>query len=376
MDKTDLLLCYNKGCGLKFDASSNKEDSCCFHSGVPIFHDAYKQWSCCKKKSADFTEFLNYKGCSLGKHSNDKPIERVRENIIDEAFLNNKDESVKLDIVSLKRPSFKTACVIIKPDVTPAFKKLMDSQDVNKKMKGTSLEDGNIPIGTMCKRAGCNSSYDSALSDDTICIHHPGAPIFHEGYKYWTCCQKKTSDFSAFLGQVGCDKGQHKWIQEEDSNIAKCRWDWHQTPGNVIVAVYAKNYDYKNSTVKINPIRLCVKLLFPQQGNAEFNIDLELRGIIDVSKANVKMFGTKVEITLPKSEAGHWLKLDFPKDQESKADPKTEEPNSDHKVKTTKVPLKVESEDESDVDLDDLEASTGVQLSELANFKFCEDACN
>lgn len=88
------------------------------------------------------------------------------------------------------------------------------------------------------------------------------------------------------------------------------------------------------------------------------------------------MFGTKVEITLPKSEAGHWLKLDFPKDQESKPDPKTEEQKTAINSKTTKQPLKVESEDDSDVDLDDLEASTGVQLSELANFKFCEDACN
>lgn len=254
-------------------------DSCCFHSGVPIFHDAYKQWSCCKKKSSDFTEFLNYKGCSLGKHSNEKPIERVRKNIIDEAFLNNKDDSVKADVVSLKRPSLKTTCVTIKPDVTPAFKKLMDSQDLNKKIKDTSLEDGFVAIGTMCKHKGCNCSYDSALSDDTICIHHPGAPIFHEGYKYWSCCQKKTSDFSAFLSQVGCDRGKHKWTEEEDFKLAKCRWDWHQTPVNVIVAVYAKNYDYKNSTVKINPIRLCVNLLFPQQGNAEFKIDLELRGV-------------------------------------------------------------------------------------------------
>ena len=34
--------------------------SCTFHPGVPIFHDAMKGWSCCKKKSPDFTEFLNF----------------------------------------------------------------------------------------------------------------------------------------------------------------------------------------------------------------------------------------------------------------------------------------------------------------------------
>jgi hypothetical protein len=36
-------------------------DSCTFHPGAPFFHDAYKGWSCCKKKCTDFTEFLNIK---------------------------------------------------------------------------------------------------------------------------------------------------------------------------------------------------------------------------------------------------------------------------------------------------------------------------
>lgn len=36
-------------------------DSCVFHPGDPFFHDAYKGWSCCKKKCTDFTEFLNIK---------------------------------------------------------------------------------------------------------------------------------------------------------------------------------------------------------------------------------------------------------------------------------------------------------------------------
>lgn len=33
---------------------------CCkYHPGAPVFHDAIKRWSCCKKSSTDFTEFLN-----------------------------------------------------------------------------------------------------------------------------------------------------------------------------------------------------------------------------------------------------------------------------------------------------------------------------
>lgn len=45
-------------------------DECRHHPGHPVFHDAYKGWSCCNKKSVDFTEFLNIKGCTLSKHSN------------------------------------------------------------------------------------------------------------------------------------------------------------------------------------------------------------------------------------------------------------------------------------------------------------------
>jgi len=33
-------------------------DSCQHHPGVPVFHDALKGWSCCKKRTTDFTEFL------------------------------------------------------------------------------------------------------------------------------------------------------------------------------------------------------------------------------------------------------------------------------------------------------------------------------
>ena len=39
----------------------NVSESCRHHPGYPVFHDAYKGWSCCKKKCTDFTEFLNIK---------------------------------------------------------------------------------------------------------------------------------------------------------------------------------------------------------------------------------------------------------------------------------------------------------------------------
>lgn len=70
-----------------------------------------------------------------------------------------------------------------------------------------------IPMGTVCKNGGCGNVYQSPDSDKSVCCHHPGSPIFHEGMKFWSCCTKRTSDFSAFLNQKGCSEGKHKWIQ-------------------------------------------------------------------------------------------------------------------------------------------------------------------
>ncbi|KAM9667708.1 integrin beta-1-binding protein 2 isoform 5-T5 [Dama dama] len=66
------LLCHNKGCGQHFDPQTNLPDSCCHHPGVPIFHDALKGWSCCRKRTVDFSEFLNIKGCTVGPHCAEK----------------------------------------------------------------------------------------------------------------------------------------------------------------------------------------------------------------------------------------------------------------------------------------------------------------
>uniref|UniRef100_A0A673JHB9 Zgc:92429 n=1 Tax=Sinocyclocheilus rhinocerous TaxID=307959 RepID=A0A673JHB9_9TELE len=78
------LLCYNRGCGGRFDADKNSDDACQFHPGVPIFHDALKGWSCCKKRTTDFSEFLSIKGCTRGRHSNEKPQEPLRPEVTSE----------------------------------------------------------------------------------------------------------------------------------------------------------------------------------------------------------------------------------------------------------------------------------------------------
>ena len=54
--------------------------------------------------------------------------------------------------------------------------------------------------------------------------------------------------------------------------------DWHQTGSFVVVSIYAKKYQPDQSSIKLNPIRLTVDLLFIE-GNSRYNLDLELRGV-------------------------------------------------------------------------------------------------
>ncbi|KAF9483858.1 chord-domain-containing protein [Pholiota conissans] len=57
-----------------------------------------------------------------------------------------------------------------------------------------------------CLRKSCGAEYDE--DDNTaMCSYHPGAPVFHEGLKSWSCCQdiyKPVLDFDEFMQIPGC----------------------------------------------------------------------------------------------------------------------------------------------------------------------------
>lgn len=143
----------------------------------------------------------------------------------------------------------------------------------------TFLILAEIAIGTACKNGGCKATYEGPDSLDAECAYHPGVPIFHEGLKFWSCCTKRTTDFAAFLEQVGCATGKHVWVKDKGASTRPtCRYDWHQTGSHVIISIYAKKYDPLKSTIELNPIRAKIHLRFPED-NSDFDLDLELRGV-------------------------------------------------------------------------------------------------
>lgn len=111
-------------------------DACRHHPGVPFFHDAYKGWTCCQKKSVDFTEFLNIKGCQLSAHSNVRPVEPVKVEPTAaeiEAAVADAAPPVALPVkpaasaTALVRPDFNAPLVQIEPVVAPALRQAIDN---------------------------------------------------------------------------------------------------------------------------------------------------------------------------------------------------------------------------------------------------------
>jgi len=300
-------LCYNRGCGKEFKIRENNEESCRFHPGAPYFHDAYKGWTCCQNKSTDFTTFLNTPGCTLGKHSNVKPVEpeKITGNLNKESSPEEVIEVRPPIQPAMVRPSIESPLVRLTPTVAASLKQAVESLPKPE----TNGEEVTIKEGESCKNNGCKETFGGETSE---CKHHPGVPVFHEGMKYWSCCQRKTTEFQHFLDQEGCDIGKHKWTADKKGAEIICRYDWHQTATHVTVAVYAKKYDPLKSFVELNPVRLVAGLHFPVE-NGSFDLDLELKGVVDVNACTANMLGTKLEIKLKKAEPGSWAKLDIPK---------------------------------------------------------------
>ncbi|XP_067051495.1 cysteine and histidine-rich domain-containing protein 1-like [Acropora muricata] len=331
---SDLLLrCYNKGCGKKYKEEDNGEDHCLHHPGLPVFHDALKGWSCCKKRVTDFTDFLNIKGCTASRHSNVKPPEPEKPKTdekplgLDEVIKVEPPKRKPIKTQPVERPSDDLPKTQLKKTVTESLKKALLKQKEEAENKpdvtsnGGETENGIKP-GTMCKNSGCQTSYVSETTNDEKCWYHYGAPVFHEGYKFWTCCQKRTTDFDEFLKQEGCTSGSHRWelTDEEKEKKVVCRYDWYAMGNFIVISVFAKLSDPGQTFVEANQTSLHAHVVFG--GSNVFVLQLTLHGLIIPESSRVMLSPTKVEIKLRKEDIGSWpsLELKLPKDDKTKQD--------------------------------------------------------
>uniref|UniRef100_H2ZDK3 CS domain-containing protein n=1 Tax=Ciona savignyi TaxID=51511 RepID=H2ZDK3_CIOSA len=279
--------CYNKSCGVKYDPELNSDGACQHHPGNPVFHDALKGW-----------------GCTNGKHSNAKPkaelkpeVKTVKTNNVlpKETIVTPPPKPITNDVI--ERPSVNEPLTCLPVKTTASY-------DKGKAAKiDAEKEDGEIKVGTKCRNGGCDEVYANAPCDEHECTHHPGKPVFHDGMKYWSCCQRKTSDFTAFLSQEGCSKGKHLWRQEKEEKTV-CRIDWHQTGPNVILSIFAKYANAETSKCEINQVYLKAHINY--EGNKQYDLRMNLHGVVDPKLSKVTISGTKIEVTLRKRDAMHW----------------------------------------------------------------------
>jgi len=320
--------CYNKACSTKgkFDPDKNGPEACRYHPGGPVFHDALKGWSCCEKRVTDFSEFLNLPGCTAGFHSKEKPAEvkpEVKSSKTEKAdFQEDRDVSKygKTKVISappqraqLKKQetNAQEVIVVMKPKIMNSLKtELQRMAQAEEKKK----ERGTLEVGWKCCRSGCSAEYTGPEKNAEFCYYHPGAPVFHEGMKFWSCCERKTSDFTSFLNQVGCEKAEsHQWVHPDEATEKSkqtARYDYHQTPDKIYCNVYCKGIIPKLTKVVISSKRVDINVCF---GLAETEMALrvtELWANVDPAQSKLTLSGTKLELAMSKESKVQWKTLE------------------------------------------------------------------
>ncbi|XP_070616186.1 integrin beta-1-binding protein 2 [Erythrolamprus reginae] len=319
LDSAMALRCYRHGCGQSFDPKSNSQDGCLHHPGFPVFHDALKGWSCCKKRTTDFSEFLSIKGCTKGYHSHEKPPEPEEASARPKpCTMDLVPEPKSVEVLQRERPSSDEPKQPLLLKVAPALQRVLEKLDPSTATQlpaphglGSPGGSSEASASTACRNPGCHATFRGEESRGEACLFHPGVPVFHEGMKSWSCCGIKTPDFAAFLEQRGCSRGKHTWgTRPEDKKLDSCRQDWHQTSSQVVVTLYARTPLPHLSCIKANRTGLDIRVAF--EGEKIFQAQLDLWGVINVEQSFASLLPSKVEIALRKGSPIAWARLEQP----------------------------------------------------------------
>jgi len=208
------VACKRHGCRKKFKPSENHEKACRYHSGNPVFRDVMKHWSCCgKPKMLEWDEFLAIPGCCVGSHTTEKP-----------GSTNYKEKPNENRPQKIETPSTNNdGQPPIRGQDTAATVKIKSIEEMNKeaeeKKKKEIEEKVEVPMKIwvsntgqyMCIRPGCGKKYDPEDNVEGCCKYHAGKPVFHDRYKYWSCCpDKKSQDWDDFNAVERCAVGKHE----------------------------------------------------------------------------------------------------------------------------------------------------------------------
>ncbi|KAI0841208.1 integrin beta-1-binding protein [Hypoxylon sp. FL0890] len=302
--------CVHKGCGKLY---TDPDEVCVYHPGPPVFHEGQKGWKCCKPRVLTFDEFLEIPPCTEGKHSTTDLPPEIEKKAPENIDANSNSLASKLAEAVAAAPSRAPVGPQPAPTAPPPPPESEDDDP--------SLE---IPDGTVCRRKGCNVTYKKGQprSDDEKCVHHPGAPIFHEGSKGYSCCKRRVLEFDQFMKIEGCKtsprhlfigSGQQKnkeadvpTTENGEELLETVRHDFYQTPSTVIASFFLKKIDKDKATVKFEPQAIALDLPTSDAQPKRYRTKVPLFGRIDTEKSTYKILGTKLEVNLYKADGGSW----------------------------------------------------------------------
>ncbi|KAG0556904.1 hypothetical protein KC19_11G087600 [Ceratodon purpureus] len=209
--------CQRIGCDALFTPDNNLDNSCTYHAGAPLFHDGKKEWSCCKQRSHDFSDFLSLPGCTKGKHSCEKPVAKAAPRPNAKPVQMAKTGIPAQDFAACGRcrqgffcsehGALKPTAVTAKPSPSPEQVPVSQSAESVKKSAPVKVMDINAE--QVCKRKGCGNSFTEKDNHETACCYHPGPAVFHDRLRGWKCCDVHVKEFDEFLEIPPCTKGWH-----------------------------------------------------------------------------------------------------------------------------------------------------------------------
>jgi len=296
--------CVHQSCGKTF---TDADEACVYHSGPPIFHEGQKGWKCCKPRVLTFDEFLNIPPCTTGKHSTTDIPPTLEKTAPDSSAA-----SLMVKNAASSPPETSRA-PIAAPQAPPTPPPAPESESDD---PAQTIADGRT-----CRRKACGKQYRSGQSRESEkCIYHPGAPIFHEGSKGYTCCKRRVLEFDEFMRIEGCKtKDKHLFIGTSkkntdegtsglgEENVETVRHDFYQTPTTVIASLFLKKINKeKASVIFASPQELSLDLPTTDTPPKRYKKVIPLFGPIDTEASSSKILGTKLELTLVKSDGISW----------------------------------------------------------------------
>lgn len=175
-------------------------------------------------------------------------------------------------------------------------------------------QSSDISNRVQCKRKNCKLRYEGEASDEQECSFCPGEPVFHEGFKYWSCCDsKKTLEFDEFLNFPGCDKAQScQWFEDSAETKAEkpVRMDHFQTGSEFVASFFLKCAEPEKTQIKVNEGTLSISSIY--EGGVPFSKTFELAADVTPTKCSAVIGSTKIDVKLVKAHGETWPGLEKP----------------------------------------------------------------